>query len=246
MLLEGKKKNLRKKLRQAWELGYQNAGLEVVKPNPRIMTPEEVLAHSGGKAIQKSIKERNKRRNKAVDRILNRIKENYLYENVPTGKSKRASFGGIPQRVTAAEVNRLKAAARASREPIPEPKERKQRKGILPPSRGIGSRERELRGDRYTPEGLARRRFSDLENKALRDSKTPTSAISKLLKRAENIKSALKNRSNWGKSKNLNADFEYVLDYLLDEGYVNSYEDGLSLMELMSTDWLGNILMEGV
>lgn len=245
MLLEGKKKELRKQLRSAWELGRQNAGLEVVRPNPRIMTPEEILAHSGAKSIEKDINERNKRRNKAVERILNKMKEEYLYENVPTGKSKRASFGGIPQRVTADEVKRLKAAAKASREPIPEPKERKQRKGVLAPSRGIEPSERELRGNRFTSGGLAQRRLNDLKAR-LRSPNIDMSDYVKFEKRAAAIKAALKNKKSWGKQRSLNNSIEYVLDYLLDEGYVNSYEDGLSLMELMSTEWLGHILIESV
>lgn len=247
MLLEGKKEKLRKKLRSAWDLGYQNAGLEVVKPNPRIMTPEEILAHSGAKSIEKDINERNKRRNKAVERILNKMKEEYLYENVPTGKAKRARFGGIPQRVSASEVEKLKASAKASREPIPEPKERKQRKGLRSPSRRIEPTERVLRGERSTPKGLAQARLNRL-NQELRKANLhmDISDISRMGARAERIKKIIKDKENWGKKRTLNNDIEYVLDYLLDEGYVNSYEDGIHLMELMSTEWLGNILIEGV
>lgn len=251
MLLEGKKGKLRKQLRSAWELGRQNAGLEVVRPNPRIMTPEEILAHSGAKSIEKDINERNKRRNKAVERILNKMKEEYLYENVSTGKGAAAKFaakhGGIPQRRTDKEIAQLKADAKVSREPIPEPKERKQRKGLRAPSRQIQPTERVLRGERSTPKGLAQARLNRL-NKELRKANLhmDISDISRMGARAERIKKIIKDKENWGKKRTLNNDIEYVLDYLLDEGYVNSYEDGIHLMELMSTEWLGHILIESV
>lgn len=39
-------------------------------------------------------------------------------------------------------------------------------------------------------------------------------------------------------------DLEYILDYLLDEGFANSYEAAESIMENMSTDWAFEILSE--
>lgn len=164
--------------------------------------------------------------------------ENYLIENVPTGKAKRARSGGIPQRVSPEEAKRIRAAAKAPKVSLPEPKEREKRKGVQAPSRGIKQTERELRGKRYTPAGLASRRASDLKAR-LRDPKLPMSDYINFERRIASIKSALKNKKSWGD------DVEYVLDYLLSEGLVDSYEDGIYMIEFMSSDFLSGILLEG-
>lgn len=170
----------------------------------------------------------------AIERI-----ENFLIENVPTGKAKRARFGGITQRTSAAEAERIRAAAKAPKVVLPEPKERVKRKGIQAPSRGIKPTERELRGKRFTPAGLASRRASDLKAR-LRDPNLPMSDYVKFEKRAAAIKAALKNKKSWGD------DVEYVLDYLLSEGFVDSYEDGIYMIELMTPEFLSGILIESL
>lgn len=69
-LEEGKKKDLKRELTYAWELGRQNAGLAVHRPNPPILSPEEAMARSGGEAMRKSIEDRNERRDKAVKKLV--------------------------------------------------------------------------------------------------------------------------------------------------------------------------------
>lgn len=172
-------------------------------------------------------------------KVLDFFRESYLNENVSSGKAKVAKY--VQPKVTKAQAEQIRAAAKRSQEPIPEPKERQQRKGVkLLPSRGVKSNEKVLRGGyARTPQGIAQRRATELE-KSSRDLRIPMSQTLSYLKRAESIKSALKNKKSWGD------DVEYVLNYLLDEGYVDSYEDGIHLIELMSANWLGEILIEGV
>lgn len=69
-LEEGKRKDLTRELTSAWELGRQHAGLAVHRPNPPILSPEDVMKVSGGDAMRKSIEARNKRRDKAVKKLV--------------------------------------------------------------------------------------------------------------------------------------------------------------------------------
>ena len=58
--------------------------------------------------------------------------------------------------------------------------------------------------------------------------------------RAKAIRKALRNRANWGKPKTQAE--EYVLEYLIQEGYADSYESADVILELMSDEWFEQIL----
>jgi hypothetical protein len=42
----------------------------------------------------------------------------------------------------------------------------------------------------------------------------------------------------------INEDVEYILDYLIDEGFTDSYESALAFVEAMSDEWLDEIIDE--
>lgn len=179
----------------------------------------------------------------AIERI-----ENFLIENVPTGKGAAAAFaakhGGIKQRTTKKQAQEIRAAAKAPKVVLPEPKEREKRKGVQVPSRGILPSEEVLRGKSRRPGGLAQTRKNTLSKLLL--ATTDQATYDRIQKRIAGISAALKNKKNWGKQRSLNNDVEYVLDYLLSEGFVDSYEDGIYMVELMTTEFLSGILIESL
>lgn len=174
-------------------------------------------------------------------RELINLHEAYLeiYENIGTGKSKRASFGGISQRPSEREIRDIRAAARKTPEPIPEEKPRQKRKGIgILPSGGVGSTSKVLRGGYgRTPEGIARRRATELKKRS-RSLVLPTSEVISASNRADKITAALKKSKKWGTPE---AAEEVILGYLIDEGFVDSLESAEVILENMSDEWLESI-----
>lgn len=119
------------------------------------------------------------------------------------------------------------------------------------PSRGIGANEPLLR--RRTPEGHSRRGsspFTKAKNRArvLSTGRNPNarageyagSPTDKSKALAKKIRAALKKSEKWG-TPEANAE-EYVLEYLIQEGYTNSYESALRILGQMSENWLIQIL----
>lgn len=198
--------------------------------------------------------------------------EDVLYENVSTGNARRASFGGIAQRVSAAEADRIRAAARRSREPIPEPVERKPKEPKGPttvPSRGVPAEEPALR--RRTPEGHRKRGSTPATTAKVRARILSTGSDPRRRyssgrttpqgqERAKTIRKLLKTSGTWGtpsansewrqqkraeRSERLGLnreEFEYLLNYLIDEGYADTYENAEEIFEEMSEGWLLEIL----
>lgn len=179
--------------------------------------------------------------------LLEELDDEVFYENVSTGNARRASFGNISQRVTASQAAEIRASARRRPEPEPEPRAPKAPKGpTTVPSRGVSANEPALR--RRTPEGHRKRGSSPAQTaekqaKLLatghsgstgRYSRTPTPETKE---RAKRIRAALRNRKNWGTKAE-----EYVLEYLVQEGYANSYKNADVILELMSEEWFEQIL----
>jgi hypothetical protein len=196
--------------------------------------------------------------------------EYFLYENVSTGNAKRASFGGIPQRVSATEADRIRADARRSREPIPEPAKRKSKEPKGPttvPSRGVPSDEPALR--RRTPEGHMKRGSTPgttarIRSRILSTGSDPRIKYSsgkttpKKQQNAKTIRKILKTLDTWGtpsanrelrqqrraeRSERLGLNKEeFVIDYLISEGYTDNYDSAAIIYESMSDEWMYDIL----
>ena len=173
-----------------------------------------------------------------------------LCENVSTGNARRASFGNIPQRVTASQAAEVRRAAQRKPEPEPQPRAPKTPKGpTTVPSRGVSGGESVLR--RRTPEGHRKRGASPVavakrRQRILSTGRDPSAATSggmvrqptpESKARAKRIGAALRNKANWGTKAE-----EYVLEYLVQEGYANSYENADVILELMSDEWFEQIL----
>lgn len=192
------------------------------------------------------------------DDEFDELYEEVFYENVSTGNARRASFGNIPQRVTASQAAEIRRSARRVPEPEPEPRAPKAPKGpTTVPSRGVSGDEPALR--RRTPEGhrkrgaspvaVAKRRarlLSTGQDTAQQNvgsagrygyARKPTEASKA---RAKKIRAALKKSKNWG-TPQANAE-EYVLEYLVQEGYTDSYDSAMEILQEMSGEWLVEIL----
>lgn len=111
------------------------------------------------------------------------------------------------------------------------------------PSRGIRRDDRVLRRHRgeeggpsrpTSPQGLAKdkvnylKRFDDPEKKA----------------RVKKIRAALANKEKWGTPEA--AKEEYVINYLVMEGYTDNYDSAIEIYESMSDQWLHSILVDVV
>jgi hypothetical protein len=196
--------------------------------------------------------------------------EYFLYENVSTGNAKRASFGGIPQRVSATEADRIRDDARRSREPIPEPAKRKSKEPKGPttvPSRGVPSDEPALR--RRTLEGHMKRGSTPgttarIRARILSTGSDPRIKYSsgkttpKKQQNAKTIRKILKTLDTWGtpsanrelrqqrraeRSERLGLNKEeFVIDYLISEGYTDNYDSAAIIYESMSDEWMYDIL----
>jgi vacuolar-type H+-ATPase subunit H len=169
-----------------------------------------------------------------------------LCENVSTGNAKRASFGGIQPRVSAAEVDRIRGR-RADESPRKkqereerESKNKQTAKQLLRrrelPSRGISSDTPSLRGGGITPSSVAVRKFNELRARAKRGEKGKT----KFKRRANKIYNALSDRWKWGTPEARNE--EFVIDYLISEGYTDNYDSAAIIYESMSDEWMYDIL----
>lgn len=171
------------------------------------------------------------------------IQEAYLdiYENVGTGKSKRASFGGIAQKPSAQEIKDIRAAARRKPEPLPVDKPRQKRKGIgILPSGGVESTAKLLRGgNRRQPLQLAKRRLTTLKQKS-RNPSMPTPELLKLYGRMGRMEKAISKSKKWGTPQA--AAEEVILGYLLDEGYADCLGSAEIILENMSDEWVDTIL----
>lgn len=78
-ITEGKRKNERRELEQnlhwAWNRGRDDSHMVTTASSVKPMTPEQVLKHSGRKAIERHLKQIDKRRNKAVEKLMGRLEE---------------------------------------------------------------------------------------------------------------------------------------------------------------------------
>lgn len=167
--------------------------------------------------------------------------DEFLYENTPTGKSKRASRGGIAQRPTLGEIKELKAAAKRKPQPIVERNPRQQRIGIgLLPSRGVGPTEALLRGGyRRQPKGIATARLSKLKKES-RNASLPTPKLLNIFNRIEKMKAAMSRSQHWGTPEAAAEGF--ILEYLMQEGYADCLGSAEIIFENMSDEWLDDIL----
>jgi hypothetical protein len=100
IMQENKQYKIRKELEQAYDLGSRVLSqTQTHISNYKILTPEEVLKQSGGKAIEKQLKQKQNRKNKAIDKLVKkRMKtlREFLYiaekyygpnEKLPSGKT---------------------------------------------------------------------------------------------------------------------------------------------------------------
>jgi hypothetical protein len=170
-----------------------------------------------------------------------------LDENVSGGRATRASFGGISQRTSSAEASRIRSAGH----------EAKLNKMSKEPSKGGVPRDSASLSKKRTPEKAAQDKKKSLPNVLPHMRKTP--AQQRTGERNTNIRGALSD-TRWGtraanydwrqqkraeRSKRLGLnkeDIEYILDYLVYEGYANSYDTACNICEHMSDDWILNIL----
>ena len=162
--------------------------------------------------------------------------EYYLIENVSTGKSKRASFGGIAQRTTNSEVEKIKSSARASKI---NKLSKENRKG------GISRNSGELRGGE-SPNNAATKKRSKLKPVMPHMRKTPEQK--EIGRRDSNIRGALSD-PHWGtraanydwrqerrsaRSERLGLnkeEYDCLINYILDERYANSYDEAEYILE---------------
>jgi hypothetical protein len=129
-------------------------------------------------------------------------------------------------------------------------KAKKAKKPTTVPSRGVEGDEPVLR--RKTPEGHGKRGASPVAVAKRRArllstgqdptqrytySRTPTPESKA---RAKKIRAALKKRDKWGTPEA--AKEEYVIDYLVTEGYTDNYDSAIAIYESMSEEWLDTIL----
>lgn len=200
--------------------------------------------------------------------ILN-LQEVYLEicENVSGGRARRASSRRAPisQRVTDREAQEIRANARENPrsssvapsddslgamkqrfkdETDAENADKEAKKPKPVPSRGIGSSERVLRkGKKRTPGGTAQARVAEL-NKRLRQQGKKPYQWPQDDERVRRISAALKKRDKWGTPEAANE--EYVINYLISEGYTDNYESAIAIYESMSDEWIYNILEDFV
>ena len=186
-----------------------------------------------------------------------------LCENVSGGRARRASSRRAPisQRVSDSEAKEIRRNARENPKPTasaPEDdrleamksrfkaetdtenaeKEAKKPKSV--PSRGIGASEKVLRkGKKRTPGGTAQQRVATLGSRG-RELGQPNYSWPRDEVRSKRISAALKKRDKWGTPEA--AKEEFVIDYLVTEGYTDNYDSAISIYESMSDEWLDTIL----
>ena len=184
-------------------------------------------------------------------------------ENVSGGRARRASSRRAPisQRVSDSEAAEIRRNARENPKPTastPEDdsleamksrfkaetdtenaeKEAKKPKSV--PSRGIGASEKVLRkGKKRTPGGTAQQRVATLGSRG-RELGQPNYSWPRDEVRSKRISAALKKRDKWGTPEA--AKEEFVIDYLVTEGYTDNYDSAIEIYESMSDEWLDTIL----
>lgn len=182
-------------------------------------------------------------------------------ENVSGGRARRASSRRAPisQRVSDSEAAEIRRNARENPKPTAstpeddsleamksrfkaetgaENAEKEARKPKSVPSRGIGASEKVLRkGKRSTPGGTAQQRVTELGRRGRREGKKPYAPGDEV--RSKRISAALKNRDKWGTPEA--AKEEFVIDYLVTEGYTDNYDSAIEIYESMSDEWLDTI-----
>lgn len=217
-------------------------------------SPENRKGHRDA-AAQHLVSARRKRRKAKTN-------EEYVYENVSGGRGRRASSRRAPisQRVSDSEAKEIRRNARENPKPTAsapeddsleamksrfraetdtENAEKEAKKPKQVPSRGIGASERVLRrGKRSTPGGTAQQRVTELGRRRRQQGQKPYAAGDD--ERSKRISAALKKRDKWGTPEA--AKEEYVIDYLVTEGYANNYDSAIAIYESMSEEWLDTIL----
>lgn len=187
---------------------------------------------------------------------------NVLCENVSGGRGRRASSRRAPisQRVSDSEAREIRRNARENPKPTAsapeddsleamksrfraetdaENAEKEAKKPKRVPSRGIGASEGVLRkGKKSTPGGTAQQRVTELGRRRRQQGKKPYAAGDD--ERSRRISAALKKRDKWGTPEA--AKEEYVIDYLVTEGYTDNYDSAIVIYESMSEEWLDTIL----
>ena len=181
----------------------------------------------------------------------------YLYENVSTGRA-RASRSGLTQqkphetadqiRRQAANARRAAAAAQAAQEAADARRAHREARqaSVKPLSSGpVKAEDKVLRGKKgSTPYGIARARRTRIAQqiqKLSKDATAPIDASVRLYKRLEGMDRAIGRRKTWGSRAE---EITYLLDYLIDEGYVDSLESAVEIAENMSNEWLYSVLYE--
>ena len=186
-----------------------------------------------------------------------------MYENVSGGRGRRASSRRAPisQRVSDSEAREIRRNAKENPRPTvsapeddsleamksrfraetdAENAEKEAKKPKRVPSRGIGASERVLRkGKKSTPGGTAQQRVTELGRRS-RELGQPRYSWPRDEERSRRISAALKNRDKWGTPEA--AREEYVIDYLVTEGYTDNYDSAIAIYESMSGEWLDTIL----
>jgi hypothetical protein len=108
------------------------------------------------------------------------------------------------------------------------------------PSGGIPQGQASLRSGKRKPGGMARRRRDDLITRARTE--TDSQRYNDLQTRITNINNALERKKKWGTPEA--AKEEYILNYLMIEGYADSYEQAEEILIHMSDLWEESILNE--
>ena len=217
-------------------------------------SPENRRRHRDA-AAQHLVSARRKRRKAKTN-------EECVYENVSGGRGRRASSRRAPisQRVSDSEAEEIRRNAKENPKPTAsapeddsleamksrfaaetdvENAEKEAKKPKQVPSRGIGASEGVLRkGKKRTPGGTAQQRVTELGRRGRQQGKKPYAAGDD--ERLRKISAALKKRDNWGTPEA--AKEEYVIDYLVTEGYTDNYDSAIAIYESMSEEWLDTIL----
>ena len=112
------------------------------------------------------------------------------------------------------------------------------------PSRGIGHMDHVLRRNRIDSRGITRPTTPQSEAKSrlkylnwLERNGHGGESNKKMIKR---MRAALRKRDKWGTPEA--AKEEYVIDYLVTEGYTSNYDSAIAIYESMSDEWLDTIL----
>jgi hypothetical protein len=194
------------------------------------------------------------------EKFANESIEDFIPENVSGGRARRASSRRAPisQRVTDREAQEIRTNARQNPRPSPakpsndslaamrkrfedaENAEKESKKQKPLPSGGIGASARVLRGrKKRTPGGTAQERVAELGRRSRQKGKKPFKWPEDE-NRMERISAALKKRKQWGTPEAANE--EYVINYLISEGYTDTLESAEIIIENMSGQWLYDIL----